>query len=55
MHSKHINYKLFQSSEYIANVLDDIYLSKINIDDDKDKKKEVSTLYNKERKDINIY
>jgi len=55
MHSKHINHKLFQSSEYIANVLDDIYLSKINIDDDKDKKKEVSTLYNKEREDINIY
>ncbi len=55
MHSKHINYRLFYSSEYIINVLNDIYLSKTNIDDDKDEKKEVSTLYNKERKDINIY
>jgi len=41
--------------KYIANVLGDIYLSKTDINDDKDEKKEVSTLYNKERKDMNIY
>ncbi len=27
----------------------------MNIDNDEDKKKEVSILYNKERKDMNIY
>ena len=26
----------------------------MNVDDDRDKKKEVSTLYNKEKEDINI-
>jgi len=30
-------------------------LSKMNVDDDRDEKKEVSILYNKEREDMNIY